>query len=210
MSFRDNLQKALTPEMFEQVTDALGDDFDFDLVPRTRLNKVIKQRNEARAALNGTQPPKTHGKPTAGSKDDDDDDDVPLDIEALKSQFQQDADERVRGVQIQYAALEQLRNAHVIDPELIWSSSALDKSKLSLDASGKLVGLDDMLTELKKNKAHLFKEDKPPVPKGTGKDGGSDFDSITTRDAFLKLPVDKQIAFKEANPTIFKQFMSTM
>ena len=49
MSFLDTLRKNLTPELFTQVTDQLGDDFDFDLVPRSRLNKVIKQRNALRS-----------------------------------------------------------------------------------------------------------------------------------------------------------------
>ena len=39
MSLYDSLRKALTPELFTQVTDALGDDFDYDVVPRARLNK---------------------------------------------------------------------------------------------------------------------------------------------------------------------------
>ena len=69
MSLKDTLRQKLTPELFTQVTDALGDDFNFDVVPRSRLNKVIGQRDtlkeQLETALKGTQ---TKG----GSEDDDD------------------------------------------------------------------------------------------------------------------------------------------
>ena len=75
MSLKDTLRQKLTPELFTQVTDALGDDFNFDVVPRSRLNKVIGQRDtlkeQLESALKGTQ---TKG----GSEDDDDDDDFQM------------------------------------------------------------------------------------------------------------------------------------
>ena len=48
MSFQDTLRKSLTPELYTSVIDQLGDDFDFDLVPRARVYQVIKQRNTLR------------------------------------------------------------------------------------------------------------------------------------------------------------------
>ena len=57
MSLYDTLRKSLTPELFTQVTDALGDDFDYDVVPRSRLNKVIKQRNDLRNQFAGSPQP---------------------------------------------------------------------------------------------------------------------------------------------------------
>ena len=51
MSLLDTLKKNLTPEQFSAVQDALGDDFNWDVVPRSRLNKVIKQRDDARQQL---------------------------------------------------------------------------------------------------------------------------------------------------------------
>lgn len=213
MSFEDTLRNSLTPELFTQVVDALGDDFNYDLVPRTRLNQVIKQRNEARNALTGG---KQTPKPSTKSKkvDDDayeDDPDDGIDLETIKRQFQDASDKAIKDVKIQYAALDKLRAADVIDPELIWSSNVLDKSKLDLDAAGKLTGLDDMLTQLKQDKPHIFNKKKDDgVPGGTGKDGGTNNEGVTTKEEFLKLDVDKQIAFKKSNPALFQQFMSTM
>lgn len=214
MSLYDSLRKALTPELFTQVTDALGDDFDYDVVPRARLNKVIKQRNELRDQLAGNPQPQR-----GTSKPDEDDDDLntgksadnkSVNVTELKAQWQKEQDAAVKAVRIQYAALEKLRAANVIDPELIWSSSVLDKSKIDLDDKGQLTGLDDMLTQLQKDKAHLFKKAIDDVPGGTGKDGGGDDKgaSVSTKEDFLKLPIDKQIAFKQANPEVFKTFMA--
>lgn len=212
MSLYDSLRKALTPELFTQVTDALGDDFDYDVVPRTRLNKVIKQRNDLRDQLAG------NAQNQRGTSNSDEDDDLEgiqpeskkVDIDALKAQWQKEQDAAVKAVKLQYAALEKLRAANVIDPELIWSSNVLDKSKLDLDASDHITGLDDMLTQLQKDKAHLFKKASDDVDKGTGKhEGGDDGKGgdVTTREEFLKLPIDKQIAFKQRNPEVFKTFM---
>ena len=213
MSLYDSLRKALTPELFTQVTDALGDDFDYDVVPRARLNKVIKQRNDLRDQLAGNTQAQR-----GTSKTDEDDDELntgksaeskPVNVAELRAQWQKEQDAAVKAVRIQYAALEKLRAANVIDPELIWSSNVLDKSKIDLDDKGQVTGMDDMLTQLQKDKAHLFKKATDGVPGGTGKESGDEGKggSVTTREEFLKLPIDKQIAFKQANPEVFKTFM---
>ena len=213
MSLYDSLRKALTPELFTQVTDALGDDFDYDVVPRARLNKVIKQRNDLRDQLAGN----TQAQRGTSKTDEDDDelntgksaDNKPVNVAELKAQWQKEQDAAVKAVRLQYAALEKLRAANVIDPELIWSSNVLDKSKIDLDDKGQVTGMDDMLTQLQKDKAHLFKKATDGVPGGTGKESGDEGKggSVTTREEFLKLPIDKQIAFKQANPEVFKTFM---
>lgn len=204
MSFQDTLRKSLTPELYTSVIDQLGDDFDFDLVPRARLNQVIKQRNTLREQLAGN--PQARG---AGKKGEDEEDDEGIDIEKLQKQWKAQSDQAVQEVKIQYAALDKLRAAEVIDPELVWSSNVLNKKTLKLDDAGALVGLDEQIENLKKNKTHLFKQAKPDPDAGTGKEGGEEGGTkITTKEEFLKLDVDKQIAFKKANPEIFKTFMA--
>lgn len=204
MSFQDTLRKSLTPELYTSVIDQLGDDFDFDLVPRARLNQVIKQRNTLREQL--AENPQARG---AGKKGEDEEDDEGIDIEKLQKQWKAQSDQAVQEVKIQYAALDKLRAAEVIDPELVWSSNVLNKKTLKLDDAGDLVGLDEQIENLKKNKTHLFKQAKPDPDAGTGKEGGEEGGTkITTKEEFLKLDVDKQIAFKKANPEIFKTFMA--
>lgn len=221
MSFYDTLRKNLTPELLTQVTDQLGDDFDFDLVPRSRLNKVIKQRNALRDQFSEISQPRGR----AGASDEDDFDEGTTDngqnkgrepapptpdIEALKSQLQKEKDDAVKGVKIQYAALEKLRSANAIDPELIWQAGLLNSFQLDLDKDGKTVtGLDEAIAELKKSHASQFGNVSADVPGGTGKSGGDDgFGGVKTKEDFLKLPTDKQIAFKAAHPELFKSFLN--
>lgn len=221
MSLLEILRKNLTPEQFTAIQDAVGDDFDWDLVPRSRLNKVIRQRNELREKLAGGSQPQDKG---SAGKDEDDDDQVtgvngkspasgePVDIKALEKQWQARQDKAVQDVKIQFAALDKLRAANAIDAELIWNGNLIDRAKLALDANGALTGMDEILADLQKNKAHLFKaadEGKGGAPAGTGKDGGDPFKGVTTKEEFLKLDADKQIAFKQANPALFKQFLQS-
>ena len=211
MTLLETLRKNLTPEQFTQLQDALGDDFDWDLVPRSRLNKVIKQRNELRDQLAG----KSQSQGSNPNEKDEDDDDSgakgsqPIDIKALEKQWKDQQDKAVQEVKIQFAALDKLRAANAIDAELIWNGGLIDKTKLALDQSGALTGMDDLITELQKNKAHLFKAKNEDPPAGTGKEGGDPFKGITTKAEFLKLDADKQLAFKQANPTLFKQFLQS-
>lgn len=223
MSFNDTLRKNLTPELYTQVMDQLGDDFDFDLVPRSRLNKVIKQRNELRDQLaEVSQPQGSKGK--APNEDDDDDDfQMPgkgkgksagqeVDVEALKKQWEQEQGNAVNEVKMQYAALEKLRAANAIDPELIWQAGLIDKSKLTVEADGTVKGLDEAITELTKNRANLFgkAKGKDGVDGGTGKDGGDEgFATVKTKEDFLKLSTQAQMAFKKANPEVFKTFLNS-
>lgn len=221
MSLLEILRKNLTPEQFTAIQDAVGDDFDWDLVPRSRLNKVIRQRNELREKLAGGSQPQDKG---SAGKDEDDDDQVtgvngkspasgePVDIKALEKQWKAQQDKAVQDVKIQFAALDKLRAANAIDADLIWNGNLIDRTKLALDANGALTGMDEILADLQKNKAHLFKaadEDKGGAPAGTGKDGGDPFKGVTTKEDFLKLDADKQIAFKQANPALFKQFLQS-
>ena len=217
MSFQDDLRKNLTPELFNEVMDQLGDDFNLDLVPRSRLNNVIKQRNALRDQLAGGSQPQG-GKGTRKPANDEDDDDVPVpaapadkpvDIEALKAQWLKEQGDAVTDVKIQYAALAKLREAKALDPELLWNAGLIDRSKLSLEADGSVKGLDEAIEALTKSHAKQFSTGSGGVPSGTGKSGGDDgFDKITTKEEFLKLPTDKQLAFKQANPEVFKSFLA--
>lgn len=213
MSFLDTLRKNLTPEMYTQVTDALGDDFDFDLVPRSRLNKVIKQRNELREQLAGKSQPQQDK-----DSDDTDDDDQgqqntgakpaqQIDVKELEKQWQAKQDQAVKDVKIQYAALEKLRAANAIDAELIFNGGLIDKSKLGLDESGNLTGMDELIADLQKNKAHLFTKQNDGGASGTGKKGGEEPTGVSTKEDFLKLTAEQQIAFKQSNPTMFQKFL---
>lgn len=220
MSMLDTLKKNLTPEQLTAVQDALGDDFDYDMVPRSRLNKVIGQRNEARKQLKQLQ-----------NNDEDDDDDVGIEEGSQggknprkhqSSGFtQQDIDnavdvernkgkEAIEGLKKNYAVIAKLQQAGIVDPELVVSANLIDMSKVTLDDQGVITGgLDDQITSLTESKPYL-KGDNGGVKRGTGKDGGTDkFGAVTSKEEFLKLSLTDKIEFKKANPEVFKDFMKS-
>ena len=191
MSLYDSLRQALTPELFTQVTDALGDDFDYDQVPRSRLNKVINQRNELRDQLSGASQPhssesssiESEGERRTASSTEQ------LDVEALKAQWLKEQGDAVRDVKIQYAALDKLRAAGAIDADLIWAAGLIDKSKIQQDATGNFTGLDEIIADLTTNRKNLFVTQQQAAPSGTGKPSGDDsgFATVASRAGFLRL-----------------------
>ena len=211
MSLYDSLRKALTPELFTQVTDALGDDFDYDQVPRSRLNKVINQRNELRDQLSGiSQSQSSNSSNHESDEDEKQKATEQLDVEALKAQWLKEQGDAVRDVKLQYAALDKLRAAGAIDADLIWAAGLIDKSKIQQDGTGNFTGLDEVIDELVTNRKNLFVTQAQNAPSGTGKQGGEDsgFSTVSSRDEFLKLSYEDQMKFKAANPEVFKGWLS--
>ena len=211
MSLYDSLRKALTPELFTQVTDALGDDFDYDQVPRSRLNKVINQRNELRDQLSGiSQSQSSNSSNHESDEDEKQKATEQLDVEALKAQWLKEQGDAVKDVKLQYAALDKLRAAGAIDADLIWAAGLIDKSKIQQDDTGNFTGLDEVIDELVTNRKNLFVTQTQNAPSGTGKQGGEDsgFSTVSSRDEFLKLSYEDQMKFKAANPEVFRGWLS--
>lgn len=208
MSLLDTLKKNLTPEQFNDVQEALGDDFDFDMVPRTRLNKVIKQRNEARTELSALlDASESNGSGNEGNHSDEKSY-TQAELDAAVETEKQNNEKAIAAMQKRYAVTDKLRGANFIDPDLVLAAGLIDLSKVTLDDKGVITGgLDDQLSSLAESKPYL-KDDASGAQRGTGKNGGSDkFGAVTSRDDFLKLSLEKQIEFKEANPEVFESFM---
>ena len=211
MSLYDSLRKALTPELFTQVTDALGDDFDYEQVPRARLNKVINKRNELRDQLSRiSQSQSSNSSNHESDEDEKQKATEQLDVEALKAQWLKEQGDAVRDVKLQYAALDKLRAAGAIDADLIWAAGLIDKSKIQQDDTGNFTGLDEVIDDLVTNRKNLFVTQAQNAPSGTGKQGGEDsgFSTVSSRDEFLKLSYEDQMKFKAANPEVFKGWLS--
>lgn len=220
MSLLDTLRKSLTPEQLSAVQDALGDDFNYDVVPRSRLNKVIQQRDEARRQLSGQggqdgddgeyegegSKGSGAGKNAGGAGKGFTQADIDAAVQAERDKHATD----IANMQKRYAATAKLRAANFVDPELVISAGLLDLEKITLDAAGTVTGgLDDQISSLAQSKPYMVGSNGG-ADKGTGKQGGSnDFGAITSKEEFLKLPTDKQIEFKKANPEVFKGFMQS-
>lgn len=176
MTLLNVLQKKLPTELMSQVRDALGDDFDFDYVPRSRLNTVIAQRNELRTQV---------AAPKGGQDDDVDDDDTKaapatkgdkgtkpagkdkdvVDTAALEAKHAKE----LLDVKLRYALTDELRTAKCKNPDLLISK--FDMSKLSLGEDGKLTGHTEVIEAWKKSDGYLFESAGDDVPDGTGADG---------------------------------------
>lgn len=217
MSLLDTLKKNLTPEQFSAVQDALGDDFNYDVVPRSRLNKVIQQRDEARRQLNGAG---------TGGQDDDGDDGgdgsgkgagsgaagkgfTQADIDAAVNAAKIEHEKELKQLRMNHAVLAKLQEQNFVDPNLILSAGLIDTTKVTLDDNGVITGgLDDQLSSLAEARPYL-KNASNGGQRGTGKQGGSDeFGSVTSKEDFLKLSYEKQLEFKKANPEVFKGFLN--
>ena len=217
MSLLDTLKKNLTPEQFAAVQDALGDDFNWDVVPRSRLNNVIKQRNEARqqlAQITGT-----------GTGDDDGDDGsnnngagagagankgfTQADIDAAVQAEKDRAAEAMKTLRMNHAVLAKLTESNFVDPNLVLSAGLIDTTKVTLDDNGVITGgLDDQISSLAESRPYLINASNGGQ-RGTGKAGGTDeFGSVTNKEEFLKLSYEQQLEFKKANPEVFKGFIN--
>ena len=191
-TIQETLRKNLTPEQFGQVMDALGDDFDFDLVPRSRLNKVIKQRNDLREQLSGNQqdPGIDDDDEGAGASNTKKKDGKGTTSETIKDMQKQHKTE-MANLAIRYSALDKLRAAKAKDPELILKAGLLDTKGAKVDEAGVVTwpdGENDPFAALTKNESYKYlfdgetgsagKDDgkgtsDDGVPPGTGKDSDS-------------------------------------
>lgn len=189
MSLLKMLSKKLTPELLQEVQDALGDDFNYDLVPRSRLNAVIKQRDNLKEQL-------AAGPQNADDEEDDDLEDDDIDqakgvkgkkkdapvtqkaLEKLLAAKDKEKEDALKAQKVEFATREKLREAKAKDSDIVFG--LLDRSKIAFGEDGKLTGLDEQLESLTKDKSFLFDVDDSEGSsgsgageKGTGKKGGS-------------------------------------
>lgn len=189
MSLLKMLSKKLTPELLQEVQDALGDDFNYDLVPRSRLNAVIKQRDNLKEQL-------AAGPQNADDEEDDDLEDDDIDqtkgvkgkkkdapvtqkaLEKLLAAKDKEKEDALKAQKVEFATREKLREAKAKDSDIVFG--LLDRSKIAFGEDGKLTGLDEQLESLTKDKSFLFDVDDSEGgsgsgagEKGTGKKGGS-------------------------------------
>ena len=216
MSLLDTLKKNLTPEVLSAVQDALGDDFNYDVVPRSRLNKVIQQRDEARRQLgqggsagdDGGEGGEGSGN-GAGSGAGAGKGFTQADIDAAVNAAKATHEAELKQLRMNHAVLAKLQEQNFVDPNLILSAGLIDTTKVTLDDNGVITGgLDDQLSSLAEARPYL-KNASGGGQRGTGKQGGSDeFGSVTSKEEFLKLTYEKQLEFKKAYPEVFKGFLN--
>lgn len=186
MTLLEKLREKLGPELAGQVEDAVGDDFDWDFVPRARLNKVIGQRNTAQAKLQAYL-----DKQSSNTEDDDDDGNIPNaegssganeikrhnkaneTIEQLNAQHQKD----LANVAKRYAVLDLIRAKGALDPKLVLGQLDLDKMNLKEDDT--LEGFDEQFNPWADSHGYMFQTESSnnsnnEIESGTGKNAAGD------------------------------------
>lgn len=183
MTLLEKLREKLGPELAGQVEDAAGDDFDWDFVPRARLNKVIGQRNTAQSKLQAYL-----DKQSSNVEDsDDDNDNIPNaegnsgskaneTIELLKAQHQKD----LANVAKRYAVLDLIRAKGALDPKLVLGQLDLDKMNLKEDDT--LEGFDEQFNPWAEAHSYMFQaessNDGGGIASGTGKNSAEDNSTV--------------------------------
>lgn len=198
MSILKILREKLSSEDFAKVMDAVGDDFDWDVVPRSRLTKVIRQRNELRELL--SEQPQAQAKGGSADADDDDDDreltppakkgksgagdgaqQGGVSLEEIEARHQQE----LNALRVRYSAVDKLRAAGARDPELILNAGLIDLKQAKVTKEGSVIwpeGDADPFMALKsdESRSYLFNSDDGRAPRGTGKEGGAGSDDVVT------------------------------
>lgn len=194
MTLLEKLREKLGPELAGQVEDAVGDDFDWDFVPRARLNKVIGQRNTAQSKLQAYL-----DKQSSNAEDDDDDsDNIPnaegnngntgtrrhnkaneVNIDELNAQHQKD----LANVAKRYAVLDLIRAKGALDPKLILGQLDLDKMNLKEDDT--LEGFDEQFNPWAESHGYMFQNSNSNsdnsndgIESGTGKNAAGDNSTV--------------------------------
>lgn len=188
MTLLEKLREKLGPELAGQVEDAVGDDFDWDFVPRARLNKVIGQRNTAQSKL------QAYLDKQSSNAEGDDDDDIPnaegnngntetrrhnkaneVNIDELNAQHQKD----LANVAKRYAVLDLIRAKGALDPKLVLGQLDLDKMNLKEDDT--LEGFDEQFNPWAESHSYMFQNSNSNsdnsndgIESGTGKNAAGD------------------------------------
>lgn len=188
MTLLEKLREKLGPELAGQVEDAVGDDFDWDFVPRARLNKVIGQRNTAQSKL------QAYLDKQSSNAEGDDDDDIPnaegnngntetrrhnkaneVNIDELNAQHQKD----LANVAKRYAVLDLIRAKGALDPKLVLGQLDLDKMNLKEDDT--LEGFDEQFNPWAESHSYMFQnsnsnsdDSDDGIESGTGKNAAGD------------------------------------
>lgn len=188
MTLLEKLREKLGPELAGQVEDAVGDDFDWDFVPRARLNKVIGQRNTAQSKL------QAYLDKQSSNAEGDDDDNIPnaegnngntetrrhnkaneVNIDELNAQHQKD----LANVAKRYAVLDLIRAKGALDPKLVLGQLDLDKMNLKEDDT--LEGFDEQFNPWAESHSYMFQNSNSNsdnsndgIESGTGKNAAGD------------------------------------
>lgn len=147
----------LSDDDAKKIADASAEELK-TFIPKTRFDEV----NEAKKTAEGQVKTLTKDLETAKANAGDNEDlKKQLDDALQKQKDDKKAfDEQMKDLKVSNAIKLAIADT-AQDADLV--AGLIDKSKLILGEDGKVTGLDEQVKALKKDKAFLFKEEKPPV-----------------------------------------------
>jgi len=148
----DAIKAIVGEELYAKVVEKLGADKKFDIlenyIPKARMDEVITQKNQLKTQVTEISLQLESLKTSAIGNEALTKTIAELQTKNTESETKFKKSLITSAIKFQ-AQIEKAKDANDI-------LAFVDHSKISLDESGKAIGLDEQLVELKKNKAYLF------------------------------------------------------
>lgn len=150
------LELGLSDEIAEKVLSGFG-----HMVPKTRLDEVITEKNELKSQLNDRD---TQLKELAKSNKDNEELQTQIkELQAKNTETEKEYTEKLAKMQLDSSIELELTKMGAKNNKAVKAMLELDKVKFEND---KLVGLSEQLETLKTSDGYLFKETEPSTPAG--------------------------------------------
>lgn len=186
MKKEDFTALGISEELAEKAASASAEELK-SMVPRDRLNEVIKERDQLKTAKEKAEGDLEELKKTSGGSDE------------LRKQIEQLQKDARKADEDHAAELQALKLTNAIrmaitdaqDGDIV--AGLIDQKKLILGDDGKVTGLEEQLKTLREDKPFLFK----PADKG-GKSGSGFRVGVTQEGTAGGVGGDKQLTMREA------------
>ncbi len=169
----------IADESKEKAAEAIRSFLDGAYVPKSRFNEVNEEKKTLQAALSDRDKQLDELKKTAGSNDE-----LAQQIKDLQTANKKAAEEyeaKMKDMRLS-SAIQLAVAADAQDVDIV--AGLFDKTKLIVGDDGKITGLTEQLTALKKDKPFLFKHQPTPIGGYKPAGGGNPTKNPFAKDSF--------------------------
>lgn len=198
----ETLEQLLGDDLYKQVTEKLGDKkiaivSDGTWIPKSKFDDVNEEKKELKTQLEQRDKQlKDLGDKAKGNEDLEK---QIKELQDLNKTTKESYEAKIKDMAINSAIQSKLTDTKY--PDLLMTK--FDKSKLSVQEDGSIIGIDEQLTAIKEQYKDLF------VPKITGGDpynkGGGP--SVVTKDQFNKMGYLDRLKLKQTNSELYEKLI---